>query len=154
MKLSPRTDAAIKICLYLGVHSARNVVRGELAHALDISESEVSRVMADLTKWNVIDPRRGRRGGFRLNSSLENIPVAQMIALGEDSVGWEFTECDRRADCNCIMAGECALNAMFDQFKDHFMALAGQWSLQDLLSEHVTKNAQQKAQEWADSSQP
>ncbi|WP_080619424.1 RrF2 family transcriptional regulator [Brucella intermedia] len=149
MKFSARTDMAMKICLYLDAHRDRLVERQELGYALDNTLTELSLVLADLSKVNVVDSRRGRYGGTRLVRKLEDIGVAELIALGE-SEGWRFTECDRRADCNCLMAGDCTLNAMFRQFQAGFMEMAERWTLADLNNAHVIENAGRKAKEWAE----
>lgn len=149
MRFSHRTDVAMKICLYLSVHPDRLISKFELAHALDTSGIEIARIIADLAKTSVIEARRGQKGGNRLARALEDISVAEMIALGENE-GWRFTECDRRADCNCLMAGDCTLNAMFRQFQAGFMELAERWTMADLMNPHVAENAKRKAVEWAD----
>lgn len=147
MKFSTRTDAAMKICLYLDVHRERLVSRFEIAHAIDLGETTAQRLLADLAEGNVVDARRGRYGGTRLARQLKDVNVAELIALGE-SEGWQFTECDRRADCNCLMAGDCTLNAMFRQFQAGFMQMAEGWTMADLLNEQVIENAERKAKEW------
>jgi Rrf2 family transcriptional regulator, nitric oxide-sensitive transcriptional repressor len=147
MKFSTQTDAAMKICLYLDVHRKRLVSRFEIAHAIDLGPATVQRLLAELAEVNVVDARRGRYGGTRLARQLKDVNVAELIALGE-SEGWQFTECDRRADCDCLMAGDCTLNAMFRQFHAGFMQMAEGWTMADLLSEHVIENAERKAKEW------
>jgi Rrf2 family transcriptional regulator, nitric oxide-sensitive transcriptional repressor len=149
MKFSTQTDAAMKICLYLEVHRQRLVSRFEIAHAIDLGHATVQRLLADLAEANVVEARRGRYGGTRLARQLKDVNVAELIALGE-SEGWQFTECDRRADCNCLMAGDCTLNAMFRQFQAGFMQMAEGWTMTDLLNPHVIENAKRKAKEWSE----
>lgn len=147
MKFSTQTDAAMRICLYLEVHRDRLVSRFEIAHAIDLGEATVQRLLAELAVANVVEARRGRYGGTRLARQLQNLNVAELIALGE-SEGWQFTECDRRADCNCLMAGDCTLNTMFRQFQAGFMQMAEGWSMADLLNDNIVANAERKAREW------
>lgn len=148
MKLSPRTDTAMKLCLYLDVHRDRLIQRGELAFAMDRNYSEVGWLLTDLSRTNIVEAKRGRHGGFRLMRKLDEIGVAELIALGEQEQGWEFTECDRRADCDCIMTGACTLNAMFRTFQAGFMEMAERWTLADLINSQVVENANRKAKEW------
>ena len=150
MKLSPRTDTAIKLCLYLDVHRNRLIQRGELAYAMDRNYTEVGWLLTDLAKTNIGEVKRGRHGGFRMMRKLNEIGVAELIALGEQEQGWEFTECDRRADCDCIMTGACSLNAMFRQLQAAFMEWAEGWTLADLSNPQIIENAGRKAKEWAE----
>jgi Rrf2 family nitric oxide-sensitive transcriptional repressor len=130
----------MKICLYLHAHPQRLVGRQELAYALDTTETEIALVLSDLAKTNVVFARRGRYGGSRLNRAIEDIGVAELIGLGEIE-GWLFTECDRRADCNCLMAGDCTLNAMFREFQAQFMEMAERWTLGNLFNATIGENA-------------
>lgn len=152
MKFSTRTDSVMRICLYLEVHRKRLVSRQEIAHAIDLGEATVQKLLADLAEAGIVEGRRGRYGGTRLTRQLEDVSVAELVALGENE-GWQFTECDRRPNCNCLMAGDCTLNAMFRQFQAGFMQMAEAWTMADLINEHVIANAKRKAKEWVERDQ-
>lgn len=148
MQLTSRTDTALKLLLYIDVHHDRRVSAQEIGYALEKPHESVQRIAAVLAKAGLIDSRRGQYGGIKPLRKLRDIFVAEVLALGEAEVGWQFTECDRRPDCNCVMRGNCTLKEMFSALQQQFMALAEQWPLEDLRNDGVIETARQKAAEF------
>jgi len=148
MQLTSRTDTALKLLIYIDAHRDRRVSAQEIGYALEKPHESVQRIAAVLAKAGLIDSRRGQYGGIKPLRKLREIHVAEVIALGEADVGWQFTECDRRPECNCMMRGNCTLKEMFSQLQQKFMALAEKWSLEDLRNEGIMESARQKATEF------
>ncbi|MGI2036342.1 RrF2 family transcriptional regulator [Rhizobium panacihumi] len=145
MQMTTRTDNAIKIMLYLAAQMEdRWVPASEIGSAIAASGFVVQKIVLDLSLANLLSTSRGRYGGIKLKRDLADIPLSEVVAVGERETGWKFTECDRRPDCDCYLSGgKCTLRAMYRNVQEQIMGIFGGITLAQLR----TKETDQAARE-------
>lgn len=145
MQMTTRTDNAIKIMLYLAAQvEDRWVAAPEIASAIAASSFVVQKIVLDLSLANLLRTSRGRYGGIKLTRDLADIPLSEVVAVGERETGWKFTECDRRPDCQCYLSGgKCTLRAMYRNVQEQIMGIFADITLAQLR----TKETDQAARE-------
>ncbi|WP_312408355.1 Rrf2 family transcriptional regulator [Rhizobium sp.] len=150
MQLTTRTDQAIKIILYLAAQvESRWVAAPEIAAAIGVSSEVVQKVVLALANANLLRTSRGRYGGIRLTRELADIPLSEVVAVGESETGWKFTECDRTANCPCYLnGGKCTLRAMYREVQEKIMAIFEGITLAQLRTNETDSAARQHADAW------
>ena len=143
MQMTTRTDNAIKIMLYLAAQvEDRWVAAPEIASAIAVSSFVVQKIVLDLSNANLLRTSRGRYGGIKLPRNLADIPLSEVVAVGESESGWKFTECDRRPDCNCYLSGgNCTLRAMYRHVQEQIMTMFGNINMAQLRTKETDQAA-------------
>jgi Rrf2 family nitric oxide-sensitive transcriptional repressor len=127
MRLTHYTDFALRVLLYLGVHSDRPCPISEIARAYGISQNHLVKVAHDLGKAGYVAGIRGRFGGIRLARPAEAINVGAVVRHTEEDF--------QMADCgSCLIAPACGLSRALDEAVAVFMAVLDGYTLADLLA--------------------
>ncbi len=94
MRLTNRTDYALRVLMYLAVNGEGLATVGEIAEHYGISRNHVARVVWELGRAGFVETVRGRGGGLRLARAAEAISVGAVarrtevtIPLAEHSPG-------------------------------------------------------------------
>lgn len=150
MQMTTRTDNAIKVMLYLAAQlEDRWVTAPEIGSAIAVSSYVVQKIVLDLSLANLLQTSRGRYGGIKLTRDLADIPLSEIVAVGERDSGWKFTECDRRPDCACYLSGgRCTLRAMYRTVQEQIMGIFGAITLADIRTGETDSAAREHAQKW------
>lgn len=131
MRLTLRTDYAIRVMIFL----ARNLETGstvkELAALHSISHNHLVKIANDLCNSGLLIGKRGRGGGLWLAIAPEKITVGQIVGLME-------ADKELIAGCNpeygkpCILSEVCRLRHLNKRAVDAFMKVLHGTTLRDL----------------------
>ena len=126
MRLTRYTDYAVRVLMHLGTDPDRLASIAEIAHAYDISQNHLMKVVHDLGKAGYVASVRGRGGGIRLARPPEAIRIGEVIRHTEE--GFTLTDCE-----NCVIAPACGLTPVVREALAAFLAVFDRYTLADLL---------------------
>ena len=141
MRLTTRTNLAMRTLMFCAVNSGRTVRKHEVAEACNASENHLAQVIHLLAQKKFLRTVRGRSGGLTLGRAAEKITVGEVFREFESVL--PFTECSAGAANHCPLVAACrlkcvledALRAFYDQLDRVSLAdlVAGNGELQTLL---------------------
>ncbi len=104
LKLSKKWDYAIKTIIFLAKHKKDCFTIKQISDKLDISETFLRRVVADLKKENFLQSTQWRTWGIQIIEQYEKLSLYDILmCVGEDlnitdCTKWE--KCDKKDSCD------------------------------------------------------
>lgn len=131
MRLTMRTDLALRILMFCAVNEGRVVRKVDIAQACDASENHLAQVIQALAQTGYIDTLRGRSGGMRLGRSPASINVGDVCRRFEGE--FAFVPCFHEEDCSCPLRKACALRGLLAQAVEAFYSTLDSMTISDLV---------------------
>lgn len=130
MRLTERTDIAVRILLYLGLKNGQkvsidNIVEGFVGH-----RSQVVAAVQQLRKAGYIASIPGRKGGVWLAVSPSEIEIKDLLLMFETD--FHLTKCFGNPS-DCAIHDLCEFKRMLDRALQNFFAELEGKTLQDML---------------------
>ena len=136
MRLTTFTDYSLRVLIYLGTHSNRQVAVGEIALAYGISKNHLMKVILFLADEGYVVTARGKGGGVRLRLDPERIRIGDIVRKSEaDSV---LVECYSPETSECRIQRSCLLRGAFQKAVQAFYAVLDTYTLANLVVNHTT----------------
>lgn len=132
MRLTTRTDLAMRTLMYCAVNPARIVRKHEVAEACAASENHLAQVIHLLAQKGFLRTIRGRSGGLMLGRAATEITVGQVFRDFEAVL--PFTECSGGHENCCPLAGACRLKCVLSDALAAFYAELDRVTLAELVS--------------------
>ncbi|ADZ71058.1 RrF2 family transcriptional regulator [Polymorphum gilvum] len=132
MRLTMRTNLAMRTLMFCAVNSARTVRKAEIARACNASENHIAQVIHLLSQKGYLRTTRGRNGGIRLGMAMEEINVGTVFRSFEADV--PFAECFQGVDNRCPLTAACRLRIAIVGAVGAFYAALDGLSLADLVA--------------------
>lgn len=130
MRLTVRTNLAMRTLMFCAVNPDRIVRKHEVAQACAASENHLAQVINLLARHGFLKTRRGRSGGLALGRAPESIAVGEVFRTFEGVL--PFTDCsDNQA--NCPLASACRLKCVLSEAVETFYRQLDRVSLADLV---------------------
>ena len=129
MRLTTRTNLAMRTLMLCAVNDGRLVRKAEAAVAVNASENHLAQVINRLGREGFIDTQRGRGGGFRLAMPAAEISVGAVFRAFE--AGLPFIECFGEAN-TCPLRPACRMTAHLARAVEAFYATLDPVTLADL----------------------
>lgn len=130
MKLTRRTDYALRTLLYLAVRRDEKLhSRNDVATAFDMSAHHVAKITADLADYGYIETQRGRTGGIRLDADPDEISVGEVVRRFEPN--FEVTQC-MSGESTCPISTVCGLRFLLDRALTDFLETLDQFTIADI----------------------
>lgn len=107
MRLTTRTNLAMRVLMFCAVNPGRIVRKHEIAEACNASENHLAQVVNTLGQLGFVETLRGRAGGMRLAHPPSEISVGAVFRAFETGV--PFAECFDTESNTCPLAGCCRL---------------------------------------------
>lgn len=126
MRLTRYTDYALRVLLHLAAHQERLCSIAEIAHANEVSQNHLMKVVHDLGKAGYVATVRGRAGGVRLARPPEEINVGAVVRHTEE--GFDLVDC-----ANCVIAPACGLTGVLGKALAAFMTVLDDYTLADMM---------------------
>lgn len=124
MRLTLRTNLAMRTLMFCAVNPDRTVRKAEVARMCNASENHLAHVIVVLSQLGLIQTTRGRNGGLRLARPADQIDVGQVIRAMESGV--PFAECFEGAENHCPIKAHCRLRTVLgDALEAFYKALDG-----------------------------
>ncbi|MEM1428855.1 MAG: Rrf2 family transcriptional regulator [Pseudomonadota bacterium] len=135
MRLTLRTNLAMRALMFCAVNEGQLVRKHEIAAACNASENHLGVVVNMLSQANYIETMRGRHGGIRLVRSPDTINVGEVFRLFEANA--PFTECFAAADNRCPLVAHCRLKRTLAGAVEAFYAALDGVTLADLVCDNA-----------------
>lgn len=133
MKLTRRSDYAVRVLMYLGLNADRRCTVPEIAAAYGISERHLVQVVRRLGRCGFVETAQGRNGGLRLALPPDEIGLGAVVRAAEPD--FRLAECFARDGADaCAISGACALTGVLETALEAFMGVLDRHTLADLLA--------------------
>ena len=130
MRLTTRTNLAMRTLMFCAVNKDRIVRKHEIAVACGASENHLAQVIHLLARQKLLTTRRGRAGGLTLGFAASEITVGRVFRIFESVL--PFTDCAEHTG-SCPLSGACRLKCLLTSALDGFYSALDAVSLQDLV---------------------
>lgn len=118
MRITKRTNIAIRVLMYCSAHRERLVTKSEIAEVCKASENHLAQVINQLGQMGVINTQRGRNGGLELARDPKEIEIGAIFRVMEAPV--PVAECFADADSTCPLVSACRLRHALQEAVEAF----------------------------------
>jgi len=139
MRLTTRTNLAMRTLMFCAANPDRIVRKREVAEACHASENHLAQVIHMLAQQGYLRTMRGRSGGLMLGRSPDRISVGEVFRQFE--AGLPFAECFSGEEHNCPLIGSCRLKCALSEALDAFYARLDTVSVADLMRDNTELNS-------------
>jgi Rrf2 family transcriptional regulator, nitric oxide-sensitive transcriptional repressor len=131
MRLTVRTNLALRTLMVCAANPGRIVRKAEVAQVVNASENHLAQVINQLGQSGFLTTLRGRGGGFVLGRPPQEISVGAVFRAFESDL--PFIEC--LSDTNtCPLRSACRMKAHLVRAVEAFYATLDPLMLDDLVS--------------------
>lgn len=134
MRLTVRTNLAMRALMFCAVNSDRVVRKADIAESCNSSENHLGVVINMLGQTGFIETARGRNGGIRLKVAPEALSVGQVFRVFEANV--PFAECFAGTDNHCPLTATCRLRGHLSVALEAFYTTLDKVTLADLVKDN------------------
>ncbi|MES0863830.1 Rrf2 family transcriptional regulator [Ruegeria sp. SCPT10] len=120
MRITKRTNIAVRLLMYCAAHPDRLVTKSEIAEVCNISENHLAQVINQLGQLNYLSTQRGRNGGMSLARPADQIRIGAVFRHVEGSL--PIAECFADADNTCPLTDACRLRVALRDAAEVFYA--------------------------------
>lgn len=135
MRLTIRTNLAMRVLMACAVNTGHMVRRAEIAKAANASENHLAQVVHLLANEGYIDTTRGRAGGIALARSPDSITIGDVFRHFE--AGVPFAECFAGVDNTCPLSSVCRLRVALMAALEAFYGVLDSITLQDMVEDNA-----------------
>ncbi|RRH75106.1 RrF2 family transcriptional regulator [Falsigemmobacter faecalis] len=134
MRLTMRTELAMRTLMFCAVQPDRIVRKHEIAIACGASENHLAQVIHTLGQRGFLRTLRGRAGGVLLGRPMEEITVGQVFRALEGEV--PFTDCADHSTVDCPLKDVCRLQCAINKALAAFFTTLDQVTLANLVEDN------------------
>ncbi len=131
MRLTTRTNLAIRALMFCAVHDGKVSRSAEIAKVCNSSANHLAQVVNTLHVHGFLNATRGRMGGVSLARSPRSINIGEVFRLFEADV--PFTECFQLETNTCPLVPACRLRGAIRRALDAFYREMELVTLEDLV---------------------
>lgn len=135
MRITKRTNIAVRLLMYCAANSGRLVTKAEIAECCKVSENHLAQVINQLSQLGYLHTQRGRNGGMTLARGAGTIRIGDVFRdiEGEPPI----TECFADADNSCPLVASCRLRLALKDAVSAFYASLDAVMLDALLCDNT-----------------
>ena len=131
MRLTTRTNLAMRTLMFCASNPDRIVRKHEVAETCAASENHLAQVIHLLAQKGYLRTIRGRSGGLMLGRAPDQITIGQVFRDFEAVL--PFTECFAGHENTCPLAGACRLKCVLAEALAAFYAQLDRVTVADLV---------------------
>ena len=135
MRITKRTNIAIRLLMYCATHEGRLVTKAEIAECCNISENHLAQVINQLSQLSYLRTQRGRNGSMTLARRADQIRIGEVFRLIEG--GLPIAECFADADNSCPLVDACRFRIALADAAQAFYASLDEITLESLVCDNV-----------------
>ena len=135
MRITKRTNIAVRLLMYCAAHKDRLVTKAEIAECCNISENHLAQVINQLGQLKYLTTQRGRNGGMTLAKSADQIRVGDVFRDIEGNL--PLAECFADADNTCPLTSACRLKVALSAAARAFYASLDEITLDSLICDNL-----------------
>ena len=110
MRITKRTNIAIRALMFCAVNMDRRVTKHDIAEACNSSENHLGQIVNQLAQLGFLETTRGRGGGLTLARAPGQISIGEVFRLLEADV--PVAECFADVDNTCPLTDACRLEML------------------------------------------
>lgn len=134
MRITKRTNIAVRLLMYCAAHPDRLVTKSEIAEVCNISENHLAQVINQLSQLNYLSTQRGRNGGMSLARPADQIRIGAVFRDVEGAL--PIAECFADADNTCPLTDACRLRVALQDAAEVFYASLDEINLDALVCDN------------------
>jgi len=131
MRITKRTNIAIRLLMFCAVNPERLVTKTEIAERCNTSETHLAQIVNRLGQMGFLRTQRGRTGGVTLARPMAEISVGEVFRKLEESV--PVAECFADVDNTCPLTEACRLRHALSEAVEAFYARLDEVTLDALV---------------------
>ncbi len=135
MRLTIRTNLALRTLIFCAVNNGCTVRKAEIAEACNASENHLAQVIHKLAQAGYVTTVRGRTGGLRMRRDPTSLRVGEVVRHFESCVA--LTECMEADSGSCPLTANCVLKDVFSGALEAFYGALDKWTLADLVDNNA-----------------
>jgi len=135
VRITKRTNIAIRVLMYCAAHEDRLVTKAEIADCCNVSENHLAQVINQLSQLDYLRTQRGRNGGMSLARPAQQIRIGEVFRLLEG--GLPLAECFADADNTCPLVSACRLRLALIDAAQAFYASLDEITLDALICDNL-----------------
>jgi len=135
MRLTTRTNLAMRTLMFCAVNGDRIVRKHEIAEACNASENHLAQVVNTLAQRGFIETQRGRSGGLRLARGMDEIGVGEVLRTFEAVL--PFVECLDGENNTCPLCDACRFRDAIGAALDAFYTAMDRHTVGDLVRDNA-----------------
>jgi len=137
MQLTRHTDYALRVLMYLGAQNKNMISVSEVASFYSISRNHLVKVVQGLSEHGFVTTVRGKNGGMKLASDVDNISIGNVIRHMENH--FDIVECLDQIAESCVLDKSCKLKDFLNHAVNNFLKELDGISLADVLKPGIRK---------------
>ncbi|MGP6089175.1 RrF2 family transcriptional regulator [Antarctobacter jejuensis] len=118
MRVTKRTNIAMRVLMYCAAHPGRLVTKHEIAERCNASENHLAQIINQLAQLGFLHTQRGRNGGLQLGRPAEDIVIGDVFRALEQPV--PIVECFGDVDNTCPLTEACRLRSALTRAANAF----------------------------------
>lgn len=132
MKITRAGDYALRVLGYMASKQNKNKVfmRNELSNICGVPDSFLGKIMQALAREGILRSERGKKGGFKINKSPEEVTVYDIIKAVEGDV--MINECLLDKEF-CDSSFNCNIQTILGSIRNNLVRDMQKYTLQDLV---------------------
>ncbi len=134
MRLTTRTNLAMRTLMFCAVNQGRIVRKAEVAQATNASENHLAQAIHLLAQRGFLKTVRGRSGGLTLGHPPGLIRVGDVFRSFEACL--PFAECFSDRENTCPLTGACRLKALLAGALESFYGALDKITIDDLVADN------------------
>lgn len=134
MRVTKRTNIAMRVLMYCAANSDRLVTKAEIAQRCNASENHLAQVVNQLGQLGYLATHRGRNGGLELGRPAADICIGDVFRALEAPV--PLAECFADVDNTCPLTAHCRLRVALRDAAESFYAHLDEITLDALLCDN------------------
>jgi Rrf2 family nitric oxide-sensitive transcriptional repressor len=120
VRITKRTNLAIRVLMYCAANEERLVTKAEIARCCNTSENHLAQVINQLGQLGYLHTQRGRNGGMMLGRPMAKIRIGDVFRALESQV--PIAECFADVDNTCPLVEACRLKVAVADAAEAFYA--------------------------------
>lgn len=134
MRITKRTNIAIRLLMYCAANEGRLVTKAEIADCCNISENHLAQVINQLSQLGFLRTQRGRNGGMNLARPADQIMIGDVFRHIEG--GLPIAECFADNDGSCPLKKACRLKVALADAAQAFYSSLDRITLDSLVCDN------------------
>lgn len=134
MRITKRTNIAVRLLMYCAANAGRLVTKSEIAESCNISENHLAQVINQLSQLGYLHTQRGRNGGMSLGRTATEIRIGDVFRHIEGDL--PMVECFADADNTCPLVDACRLRLALSDAAQAFYESLDNVSLDSLICDN------------------
>ncbi len=135
MRITKRTNIAIRLLMFCATNTQRLVTKSEVAASCNVSENHLAQVINQLGQLGYLNTVRGRKGGMSLAKPATEITVGSVFRDIEGTL--PPGKCFADVDDTCPLISACRLTAALARASQAFYASLDEVSVESLVFDNV-----------------